>query len=175
MKKLLIVVDYQVDFVSGTLGNENAVAIENRIAEKIDNYRADGWDIAFTFDTHYSDYENTQEGRKLPVRHCIESSDGWQLYGKVRECKRDCDKAFWKYSFGSADLFEFLKGSEYDKIELCGVVTDICVISNAVLAKTALPECEISVDARCTASNDIKKGNEALDVMESLQIDVYNK
>ena len=175
MKTLLIVVDYQKDFVDGALASEPAKAIENNIAGKIDEYRKNGADIAFTFDTHGEDYLSTQEGRKLPVTHCVENSDGWALYGKVGEKLRDTDRIFKKATFGSAELFDFLRASDYEKIELCGVVTDICVVSNAILAKTALPECEVFVDARCVAGTGENGQKSALDVMSSVQINVYGR
>ena len=175
MKKLLIVVDYQTDFVDGALGFPGAVRLEGRIAEKIDAYRAESYDVAFTFDTHGEDYLNTQEGRKLPVAHCIRGSAGWELFGKVKELMKKEDRAFTKPCFGSAELFDFLRESDYDAVELIGVVTSICVISNAVLAKTALPEAEVIVDASCCAGNDAALHEKALDVMEGLQISVTGR
>ena len=175
MKKLLIVVDYQVDFVDGALGFSEAASIEGRIAKKIRAYRDAGYDVAFTFDTHGDNYLETQEGKKLPVPHCILESAGWELFGKIKELVRDDDRLFTKPCFGSAELFDFLRGSGYCLIELVGVVTNICVISNAVLAKTALPEAEVLVDAAYCASNDKALHEKALDVMESLQISVTGR
>lgn len=175
MKKLLIVVDYQADFVSGTLGNPYAAAIEDRICSKITARRREGYDVWFTFDTHGTDYADTQEGRLLPVAHCWKGTPGWALYGKTAGLLSEGDRCFEKESFGSPELFEALRGSEYDTIELVGVVTNICVISNAVLAKTALPEAEVAVDASCTASNDPKLHEAALNVMESLQVTVIGR
>lgn len=175
MKKCLIVVDYQNDFVTGALGFSGAVALEDRIVEKIQSYRAAGDDVMFTFDTHTSQYLLTQEGRKLPVPHCIGGTEGHKLYGKVGQ---NCDAEDWcfiKYTFGSDAMYDFLKQNRYTSIELVGVVTNICVISNAVLAKTAQPETEILVDARCVASNDDRLNEKALDVMESLQITVTGR
>ena len=136
MKKLLIVVDYQNDFVSGSLGFEAAKRIEDAVCEKIRAYQAAGDDVVYTLDTHGPSYADTQEGRKLPVAHCLRGTPGWELYGKAADLLRGCP-AFEKPVFGSADLFDWLRGRKYGSIELCGVVSNICVLSNAVLARTA--------------------------------------
>ncbi len=175
MKKLLIVVDYQKDFVTGSLGNPHAAAIEERICEKIRRFRSAGDDIAFTFDTHHPDYLQTQEGRLLPVTHCMEHENGWRLTDAVDALRQSQDRCFCKECFGSAALFDFLRGVSYESIELVGVVTNICVISNAVLAKTASPETPVTVDAACCAGNDPMLHEKALDVMQSLQIQVINR
>lgn len=175
MKKLLIVVDFQNDFVSGALGFPGALSIEGRIAAKIDEYRRGGEAVAFTFDTHGGDYAETQEGKKLPVPHCIKGSAGWQLYGSIANMVKSGDKTFYKPAFGSAELFDWLRGSDFQVIELVGLVSSICVISNAVLAKTALPEAEVTVDASCTAGADEMLHNAALDVMAGLQINITNR
>lgn len=175
MKKLLIVVDYQKDFVTGSLGNPYAAAIESRICEKISRYRDAGDEIFFTFDTHGPNYPETQEGQLLPIPHCIKNEDGWQLTDAVDFLRKPQDRCFYKGCFGSAELFDLLRQTQYESVELIGVVTNICVISNAVLAKTALPETPVSVDAACCASNDPVLQEKALDVMESLQIHVINR
>ena len=172
MRKCLIVVDYQNDFVTGSLGFAKAEQLDDRIANKIAKCRNEGWEIVFTFDTHEENYLQTNEGRNLPVEHCIKGTDGHKLYGITAEMQKQSDKCFYKPSFGSAELFEYLKAEKFDKVELCGVVTNICVISNAVLAKTALPESEISVDSACVASNDDSLNKSALDVMQIMQINV---
>jgi nicotinamidase-related amidase len=175
VKKLLIVVDYQNDFVNGSLGFEKAAALERPIVDKIAEYRRSGGEIVFTLDTHTTYYLNTQEGRNLPVVHCVEGTEGWNLFGKVAELKRDSDKVFKKPVFGSSDLLEYLKDREYESIELVGVVSNICVISNAVLAKTAQPETPVIVDAACVASNDDDLNEAALNVMESMHVKVTNR
>ncbi len=168
MKKLLIVVDYQTDFVSGILGSPAAAEIEDEICRKINRYRSENADIVFTMDTHGKDYAGTDEGRKLPM-HCEKDSEGWQLYGKVRKLKQDCDRYFCKNTFGSAELYDYLRSNTYDLVELCGVVTDICVISNAVLVRTANPACEIIVDAKAVSG-----GKWGLDTMKSMLMNVIN-
>lgn len=175
MKRLLIVVDYQNDFVNGSLGFPEALAIEEGILAKIRSYQEKGDPVLFTFDTHFEEYHETQEGRKLPVKHCVRDSDGWQLYGKVKDLKREDSIVVSKYTFGSIDLADHLRKEQYDAVELVGVVTEICVISNAVIAKSALPEAEIIVDASCTASYDAALEQKAFDVMEGLQMTVIHR
>lgn len=170
MKKLLIVIDYQNDFVTGSLGSQQALELEQPIAKKIQSCRQNGYDIAFTLDTHDDNYLLTAEGKALPVPHCYKESEGWSLYGEVRSLKHESDKCFHKSTFGSDELYEYLKGSNYEKIELVGVVTNICVIANAVLAKTALPEAEVILDSSCTAGSTEELKQKAIDVMNSLQI-----
>lgn len=174
-KKLLVVVDYQNDFVCGSLGFEDAVAIEAPICQKIKEYHDNDYDVLFTLDTHYSDYSKTQEGKLLPIEHCLDGDFGWRLYGEVGKLRAPTDHTISKHCFGSIDLATFLINGQYDIIEFTGVVTDICVISNAVIAKAALPEAEIIVDAACVASNDKAAGEKALDVMSRLQMTIINR
>ena len=155
MKKCLIVVDYQNDFVSGSLGFEKAKTLELGIANKINSYHVNGDDVIFTLDTHYD---------------CIENTDGHKLYGSVADCVSGEDIVFRKTTFGSDALYEYLKTACYGSVELVGVVTNICVVANAVLAKTALPDADIIVDSMLTASNDERLHNAALDTMEGMQI-----
>ena len=119
MKRLLIVVDYQNDFVDGSLGFPGAELLEEPIAAKIEEYRSAADVIAFTFDTHRCDYLETQEGRNLPVEHCIEGAPGHALYGRIAELIRPTDEVFEKPSFGSADLFEWLRAAQ-PPCEKCG-------------------------------------------------------
>ena len=113
---------------------------------------------------------DSYEGKHLPVPHCIENTDGYKLYGSVADCVSDEDIVFRKSTFGSDALYEYLKTACYGSVELVGVVTNICVVSNAVLAKTALPDADLIVDSTLTASNDERLYNAALDTMESMQI-----
>lgn len=175
MKRCLIVVDYQEDFVSGSLGFPKAVALEENIAEKIGEYRKNGDAVVFTFDTHGENYMDTQEGRYLPIPHCLRGTKGHGLYGKVAELMLESDERFYKDAFGSGELYAFLKGQAFESIELVGVVSNICVLSNAVLAKTAQPETPVLVDAACVSSNDERLNEQALDVMQGLQIRVINR
>ena len=176
MKKLLLVVDYQKDFVDGALGFPGAEKLDRPIAQKIAQYRAAGDDVAFTLDTHQADYLTTQEGRKLPVTHCVRGSEGWGLYGETAKAKQDEDTVLEKPAFPSLELGNWLRDKGYDQIELVGLVSYICVISNAVVAKAALPEAEIIVDAACTAGPDPALHEKCLDLMEQgLQITVVNR
>lgn len=170
--KCLIVVDYQVDFVSGTLGNTAAASLDAGIVTRIRRARENGEDVIFTLDTHGADYLSTREGRYLPVPHCIRGTEGHGLYGAVAQERRAEDAVFCKETFGSKELFTHLQQKGYSAVELCGVVTNICVISNAVLAKTALPEADVAVNAALCASNDPALHQKALDVMASFQIDI---
>ena len=185
MKRLLIVVDYQNDFVDGALGFEGAELLDERIAKKIDEYREAGDDVAFTFDTHHKDYLETQEGRKLPVPHCIEGTPGHELYGMVATKLEDHDEVFFKPTFGSTELFERLVNRQniadglgtqpFASIELVGLVSSMCVLSNAVIARAACPNVPIIVDASCTAAPDPATNEKALDILEGLQIEVTNR
>lgn len=168
----LVVVDYQKDFVDGSLGFAGAELLEPVIVGKINEYRRNGGRIIFTFDTHGEDYLETSEGRKLPVKHCIDGTEGHKLYGKVAECVLDGDIVIKKGSFGSLELAKYLSEMKFGEVELCGLVTDICVVSNAVIAKAALPESRIVVDSKACASFDNEKHKAALEVMKSVQIDV---
>ncbi|SHI88705.1 cysteine hydrolase family protein [Desulfosporosinus lacus] len=175
MKKILVVVDYQKDFVSGSLGFEKAISLETRIRHKIKQYKQNGDEVVFTFDTHNDNYLQTQEGKNLPILHCVRNTEGWNLYGKVAELCDKTSKRFEKITFGSLELATYLTNNEYDCVELIGVVSNICVISNAIIAKAALPEAKIIVDASCTASNDESLNQKALDVMQGMQIEIINR
>ena len=185
MKKLLIVVDYQNDFVDGSLGFPGAELLDERIAAKIQEYREAGDEVCFTRDTHGRDYLNTQEGRGLPIPHCIEGTPGIELYGRVKDLVQDTDEVFSKGTFGSKDLYKRLSSMQraadeagmlpFESIELVGLVSNICVLSNAVLAKTACPEVPVIVDAACTAAADAAINEKALDILEGLQVNVINR
>lgn len=169
VKKILVVVDYQNDFVNGALGFEGAELLDEAICRKIEEYR--GSEVVHTLDTHTESYPETQEGRLLSTAHCIKGTEGHKNYGKTAEMLKGT-RAFEKPCFGSWELGEYLRAGGYDRVELCGLVSYICVLSNAVIAKTALPEAEIIIDTRCTAGFDMELHKAALAVMEGLQIKV---
>lgn len=169
MKKLLIVVDMQKDFIDGSLGTKEARAIVPNVKKKIEEYQANKEEVLFTLDTHENDYLETQEGKKLPVVHCIRGTNGWELHEALKEFP---GRRFEKNTFGSADLAEFLKNKEYASIELIGLCTDICVISNALLIKAFLPEMPIRVDASCCAGVTPESHENALNAMKVCQIEV---
>ena len=178
MKKLLIVVDYQNDFVTGTLGFKGAELLEIPILNKIKAYEAAGQDIIYTFDTHYDDYLETREGQGLPIKHCLKETDGHALYGKIlahyQNEKTENSTAVFKDTFGSADLMNMLiERQPYDSIELVGLVSYICVLSNAIIAKTAQPGAEIKVDRACTAGPDQELHDACMKLMsQALQIKI---
>jgi len=171
-KKCLIVVDYQNDFVDGALGFPGAAGTERFIAEKIRRYREGGDVVLFTFDTHDEDYLDTEEGRNLPVAHCLRGTEGHRPYGKIAGLIAESDILFHKNTFGSHELYMYLRARSFAGIELCGLVSNICVLANAVLAKTARPDTPVSVSARCTASYDQNLNRAALDVMAGLHIHI---
>lgn len=175
MKTVLIVVDYQNDFVDGALGFPGAEKLEGAICQKIEAAAQAGGDVIFTFDTHRDDYLETKEGRDLPIPHCLEGTPGWELYGRVKDCHTPQTKAFCKETFGSLALAEYLSGMPYEQVELVGLVSNICVLSNAVLARAALPQARIRIDAACTLGPDPALHQKALDVMQGLGIEVYNR
>lgn len=174
-EKLLIVVDYQKDFVDGALGFPGAEKLDAAIAAKIDAYHKAGDVVVFTYDTHRKNYLKTQEGRKLPVEHCICGTEGWALYGKTAEAQGADDLCFQKPTFPSLELADYLTEEDFTSIELVGLVSHMCVLSNAVMAKAAAPEAEIIIDAACTASFDKTLHEKALDVMEALQMTVIHR
>ena len=171
MKKLLIVVDYQVDFVSGSLGFPAALDLEERIIDKVLEYENNGDDVIFTLDTHYENYSQTMEGVKLPISHCIKNTLGHDIYGGVKELAM-IHKVFEKETFGSSKLFDYLKDTSYDEVELCGVVTNICVISNAVIVKSALPNAKIIINREIVASNDKEMEEKAFCIMKNLHMEI---
>ncbi len=172
MKKCLIVVDYQNDFVDGALGFDGAESIETLIIEKINAYHATNDDVIFTKDTHDESYLEKEEGKNLPVEHCIKGTPGHDLHGGVKKAKQAHDKVFEKPTFPSLELGNYLKDKPYDTIELCGLVSHICVLSNAVIAKAACPNAHIVVDKNATKSYDETLHQKALDVMAGIHIDI---
>ena len=156
MKKLLIVVDYQNDFVDGALGFSKAIDIEKNIINKIKEYQNNNDEIIFTLDTHYENYMNTKEGENLPVPHCIKGSKGHDLYGRVKELANGY-LLIEKETFGSKKLMKYLENKEYQSVELIGVVTNICVISNAVIVKAMLPNTEIIVEGPYIEPEEIEE------------------
>ena len=174
MRKILIVIDMQNDFIDGALGTDEAVNIVEAVKEKIRSYPPA--DIIATMDTHFENYMETQEGKNLPVPHCIKGTDGWEIRPDIMELL-DGAKIYEKPTFGSTKLAEDLKAlSEREEleIELIGLCTDICVVSNALLLKAYMPEVKISVDAACCAGVTPEKHLAALETMRSCQIHVIN-
>lgn len=169
MKRLLVVVDMQKDFIDGSLGTREALAIVPRVKGKIEEYLAADNDVVFTLDTHEKNYLDTQEGKKLPVLHCIRGSEGWELHSSLKEFN---GKRFEKSTFGSDKLSAYIKGKEYESIELVGLCTDICVISNALLLKAFAPETPIRVDSSCCAGVTPESHENALNAMKVCHIEI---
>lgn len=173
MKNILVVVDMQKDFVDGALGSAEACAIVPAAARKIAAFEGD---IFVTYDTHFENYMDTAEGKKLPVPHCIKGTEGWELNKDIAAAlKGKKYTPVEKNTFGSVDLPKLIKkavGNEKFTVELIGLCTDICVVSNALLIKANFPEAPISVDAACCAGVTPVKHDAALETMRSCQIDV---
>ena len=173
MKRFLVVVDTQKDFVDGALGSGDAVAIVPSVVEKIKSF--DG-EVFVTLDTHFDNYPETAEGKKLPVLHCIKGTDGWQLDKNVASALADREyTAVEKPTFGSLELPRLIEaasdGDDFS-IEIIGLCTDICVVSNALVLKANFPEMPISVEADCCAGVTPQAHEAALATMRSCQIDV---
>ena len=166
MKKTLIVVDMQKDFVDGSLGTKEAVGILENVKKKIEEYRKNGDEIIFTRDTHHENYLSTNEGKHLPVIHCIEGTPGWEIFdGIYVEGSEIIDKPCFGYT--GWDKYSF------EQVELIGLCTDICVISNALIIKAFFPEITVSVDSGCCAGVTPEKHEAALETMRSCQVEVY--
>lgn len=173
MKNLLVVVDMQRDFVYGALGTAQAREILPRLEKKITQARDEAVSLACTMDTHQSDYLQSLEGKKLPVIHCVAGTDGWALCSELSALLQGA-KTFRKPTFGSLELGEYVKHEGFDRVELVGVCTGICVLSNAVLIKAYAPETEVAVDGGLCACVSPESHQTALKAMELLQITVTN-
>ena len=174
MKKVLIVVDMQKDFVDGALGSPEAVAIVDNVVNKIKNFEGD---IIITYDTHGEDYMSTQEGKRLPVPHCIKGTAGWALDEKVQAAleTKEFVAELEKPTFGSVELPQFIAeqyNPEEIELELIGLCTDICVVSNALLLKANFLETKVSVDPACCAGVTPQSHNAALLTMKMCQVEV---
>ena len=166
MKKTLIVVDMQNDFIDMALGTKEAVAIVPNVKKKIEEYIKNGDEVIFTRDTHHDDYLDTAEGKKLPVVHCIEGSKGWQIAdGLYVEGCEIVDKPNFGWPNWNKKSFE--------EVELIGLCTDICVVSNALIIKAQFPEIKVSVDSSCCAGVTPDSHEAALTTMKMCQVDVY--
>lgn len=184
MKKLLIVVDMQKDFVTGTLGSPQAERIVPAVKAKVGEYKRRGDRVIFTRDTHTENYLDTQEGRRLPVIHCVAGTEGHEI---IDELDTEGCEIFDKPTFGSLELAGFVAAENeaeaakenvkegFCEIELCGLCTDICVVSNALILKARLPETKISVDPACCAGVSEEGHEAALLTMRTCQVDIRNE
>lgn len=169
--KYLIVVDMQNDFIDGALGSEAARAVVPNVVKKIAEYSGR---VIFTRDTHKSDYPNTQEGRRLPVVHCVKGTFGHEICRELKCFVAKAAAVVDKPTFGSTELPRVIGGlgDKVEEIELCGLCTDICVISNAMILKAAFPETRVIVDSACCAGVSRESHETALAAMRAVQIDV---
>ncbi len=172
MKKALLIIDYQNDFISGSLGFPEAERLAIGIRDKILQYRKEGWRILFTVDTHDASYLKTKEGQNLPIEHCIKGTDGHALHPLVKAVQKEDDLVFEKPTFGSMELAKYLEREAFEEIEIVGLVTNICVLSNAVLAKAACPEARIRVNKALCDSYDRTLHEDTLRVLSGIHIDV---
>lgn len=168
-QKILVVIDMQNDFITGSLGTPEAQSIVKKVKTKINQALKKKDTVVFTKDTHSQDYLDTQEGKKLPILHCIRYTNGWEI---EKSLQLPGAPIFQKDTFGSLDLAHYLLSSDCQEVELVGVCTDICVISNALLVKAYLPELRIQVDAKCCAGTTPENHQKALDMMQQCQIEV---
>lgn len=171
MKNTLIVVDMQNDFIDGSLGTKEALAIVPKVREKIHQYRQNGDRIIFTRDTHGKEYLQTPEGRKLPVEHCIANTHGWEIADGLAPEGYLCEYID-KPTFG---WIHWAEGETFGNIELVGLCTDICVVSNALILKAAFPDAEITVDASCCAGVTPRTHKAALETMKMCQVNVIGE
>jgi len=169
MKELLAVIDMQNDFVFGALGSSDAQAILPAVEKRISAARQAGKTVVFTRDTHGEDYLSTQEGKRLPVKHCLKDSEGWQIVGGLQ---KSGDKVFDKPLFASVELAEYIRRENFERVEFIGVCTDICVVSNVLLTKAFSPETEVSVCAKCCAGTSAAAHEAALLTMRSCQAQI---
>lgn len=168
MKKTLIVVDMQNDFIDGALGTKEAVAVVENVKRKIATYRENGDEIIFTRDTHLPDYLDTNEGKYLPVPHCIEGTKGWEIYeGLMVEGAKVVNKP----TFGYLNWTDY----RFEEVELIGLCTDICVVSNALIIKAMYPEIKVTVDAACCAGVTPESHGAALTTMKMCQVEVIGE
>lgn len=167
--RVLVVVDMQKDFIDGSLGTKEATLIVNNVINKIKEYENSGDLIIYTKDTHENNYLTTNEGKHLPVEHCIKGTAGHDI---PKEILRDHNVIIEKPTFGSIDLISYLKNIEFDSVELIGLCTDICVISNALLIKAHFYEKDVLVDSSCCAGVTPNSHLEALNTMRMCQIEV---
>ncbi|MBQ8781214.1 MAG: cysteine hydrolase [Oscillospiraceae bacterium] len=176
MIKAMLVIDMQNDFISGALGTKEAQAIVEACADEIKLYKQEtGLPVIFTKDTHFENYSDTMEGRKLPVPHCIKNTYGWELEDSLKALAGSNDAVVEKITFGCRDIADKVTevyGGAPDEIEIFGLCTDICVISNVMLLKAAFPECAIKVKESCCAGVTPESHRNALEAMKMCHIDI---
>ena len=174
-RKITVVIDMQNDFLTGALRNEEAIKISGYVIDKVKKAKEKGETVLFTMDTHGDDYMQTEEGQNLPVVHCISGTEGWELIDGLKPYA-DKNNTFIKETFGSKDFAEYLReNADITEIEFIGVCTDICVISNVMLAKAMLPNAKIYVDAAGCAGVTPEAHDTALNAMKACHIKIVNE
>ena len=171
MKKVLIVIDYQNDFVDGSLGFPGAEKLEKKLLDRIQAAKNSGEDIIFTKDMHESNYLNTEEGKNLPIIHCVKNTKGFELYGKLKDVAEGYP-TFEKGAFASLDLGNYLKDKNYDEISLVGLVSYICVLCNAVICKAALPNAHIIVEKDLTDAGDKHAEEIGFEALKNIHVEI---
>ena len=177
MKKTLIVIDMQNDFIDGALGSKEAQAIVPNVKKKIEEYKARGDQIIFTRDTHSDNYLETNEGKHLPVTHCIKGTEGWDVISEIDipECEHIDKPTFGHTEWEIIEYDSNFIIRRFEEIEIIGVCTDICVVSNALILKALYPEINITVDASCCAGVTPESHQAALTTMKMCQINVIGE
>ena len=164
-----------MNFVDGSLGFKKAEELDEKIYNKIKEFKEKEDVVIYTFDTHDEKYLESVEGKHLPVSHCLKGTRGHDLFGKVASLfDKDKDIYFEKETFPSLDLANYLRGQEFESVELCGLVSNICVLSNAIMVKASLPNVKIYVDKNLTASFDNKINEESMDILKGLHVNVID-
>lgn len=169
MKKILVVVDMQADFVNGSLGTKEALEIVPAVEAKICQCLKEGTEIIFTRDAHEPNYLDTSEGKHLPVKHCIKGTAGFEI---IPELASYAVHVLDKPSFGSVELAGYIRDNGFEEVELAGLCTDICIVSNALLIKAFHPEAEVRVDASCCAGVTVETHKAALETMRMCQVEI---
>ncbi len=179
-KKVLVVIDMQNDFITGVLGNKECRAVVPKVIDRMKRAKVEGWNIICTKDTHEDNYLETGEGKRLPVKHCIRGTRGAELIDEIKELEKEWreqgvflkESPLEKGAFGSTELSRILATYDIDEIELIGVCTDICVISNAMILRSDFTNIEVAVNSDCTAGVTIESHHNALSAMQSCQITI---
>lgn len=182
MKKLLLVIDMQNDFITGVLGNEGCKRVVPNVIKRMERAKAEGWKILCTKDTHEENYLNTGEGQRLPVPHCIRGTLGAELIPEILELEEKWkeDDVFMeinpveKSAFGSTELSRKLESYDFDEIEIIGVCTDICVISNAMILRSDYPDIRLTVNSSCCSGVTYESHQRALGAMKSCQVEIVH-
>ncbi len=179
-KKVLVVIDMQNDFITGVLGNKECVEVVANVINRMKRAKEEGWHIICTKDTHEEDYLKTGEGKRLPVKHCIRGTEGAELIDEIKALEKEWEEEsvfltespLEKSAFGSTELSRILSTYDINEIELIGVCTDICVISNAMILRSDFPNIEVSVNSNCTAGVTVESHKNALNAMKGCQIGI---